>query len=270
MKRKRLTEIFPALIPLRQKQRRLFWFTKMRFDGNRYAHQRSEEILPYEQYSYICTMINPDTGSDLIYQYNKAENLKIASAPVNGTLIHPGETFSLCLAIRDADRRTPYKEALIVVNDRLTAAKGGGLCQLSNMLYWTFLNSPLTVTERHPHRMRDFPDPTMKLLGSDATIVSGWLDLKVKNTTDHTYQIVITFAGEQMCTSLRTDDPEPVRYLFRNEGTVYTRLDGHIYEDTDVLRYDTKTNTETLLYRNHTEIGYPRPEGTVIQERNRS
>ena len=45
MKRKRLTEIFPALIPLRQKQRRLFWFTKMRFDGNRYAHQRSEEIL---------------------------------------------------------------------------------------------------------------------------------------------------------------------------------------------------------------------------------
>ena len=270
MKRKRLTEIFPALTPLRQKQRRLFWFTKMYFDGNRYARTQTKEILPYEQYSYTCTMINPDTGSDLAYQYNKAENLKIASAPLNGLLIRPGETFSLCLAIRDADRKTPYKEALVVVNDRLTAARGGGLCQLSNMLYWTFLNSPLTVTERHPHRMRDFPDPTMKLLGSDATIVSGWLDLKVKNTTDHTYQIVITFAGERMCTALYTDDPETVLYMFRNEGTVYSRVDGHIYEDTDVLRYDTRTKKETRLYRNHTEIGYPLPEGTVIQERSRA
>ena len=267
MRRKRLTEIFPALIPLRQKQRRACWFLAMHLDGNRYAKTQLQNQLPYEQYTFTCPMINTATGSDLTYQYNKAENLKIAAKKLDGLMIYPGETFSLCLSIRNADQKTPYKEALIVVNDKLTSAKGGGLCQLSNMLYWTFLNSPLTVTERHPHRQTDFPDANIRIHGTDATIVSGWLDLKVKNTTGYAYQIVITFRKDQMCTALRTNDPHTVRYIFRNADTVYYRQNGHVYEDTDVMRYDASLHQELKLYRNHTEIGYELPEGTYIEER---
>ena len=28
---------------------------------------------------------------------------------------------------------------------------GGGLCQLSNLIYWMTLHTPLTVTERYRH-----------------------------------------------------------------------------------------------------------------------
>ncbi len=266
MRRKYLTEIFPFLTPLRLKQRKLFWFAAMRLDGNRYAKEMSSTELPYETFRYTCTMINRQAAGDLQYQYNKAHNLKLASRKISGLLIHPGESFSLCLAIKDADKQEPYQEALIVINDQLKTAKGGGLCQLSNMLYWVFLNSELTVTERHPHRIMDFPDPTMQIRGTDATIASGWLDLKVKNTTAFTYQILTEFAGDDMTVILKGDDPVKHAYIFRNDNTVYERRDGHIYEDTDVLRCDVLTGTERRLYRNHTEIGYPLPAGTVIRE----
>ena len=269
-RRKYLTEIFPFLIPLRQKQRKLFWFAGMRMDGNRYAQHQSSARLPYEKFRYTCTMINRQAAGDLQYQYNKAHNLKVACRKIDGLIIKPGETFSLCLSIRDADRYEPYKEALIVINDELKTSRGGGLCQLSNMLFWVFLNSGLTVTERHPHRIMDFPDPTMKIRGTDATIAGGWLDLKVKNTTDFTYQLAAEFDGDDMTVILLSEDPAEHTYIFRNDNTVYTREDGHIFEDTDVLRLDTGTYAEERLYRNHTEIGYPLPEGTEITERRKS
>ena len=63
------------------------------------------------------------------------------------------------------------------------------------MLHYLFLMSPLTVIERHGHKMKSFPDPdkTAKQ-GIDSTISSGWLDLKVKNETNNIYQIDIYFA----------------------------------------------------------------------------
>lgn len=74
-------------------------------------------------------------------------------------MIAPGETFSFWLAVRYADRHTPYKEGLAMVNGELVPQKGGGLCQLSNLLFWLFLNSPLTLVERHGHAVKDFPEP---------------------------------------------------------------------------------------------------------------
>ena len=35
---------------------------------------------------------------------------------------------------------------------------GGGLCQLSNLIFWMTLHTPLTVTERYRHSHDVFPD----------------------------------------------------------------------------------------------------------------
>ena len=37
-------------------------------------------------------------------------------------------------------------------------ATGGGLCQLSNLIYWMTLHTPLTITERYRHSYDVFPD----------------------------------------------------------------------------------------------------------------
>ncbi len=57
-----------------------------------------------------------------------------------------------------------------------------------------FLHTPLTLTERHGHQVKDFPEPPSDApLGVDATVAEGWLDLRVRNDTEVTFQIAISF-----------------------------------------------------------------------------
>ena len=62
MPRKRLTQLFPALIPLRQAQRRLFCLAGMRLDRRRYAGTQWGAVLPQRVFAYSSPLLNPDTG----------------------------------------------------------------------------------------------------------------------------------------------------------------------------------------------------------------
>ncbi len=46
MPRKRVTQIFPFLLPLRRWQRKKFFYYKMRKDGCRYAGRTDDSLLP--------------------------------------------------------------------------------------------------------------------------------------------------------------------------------------------------------------------------------
>ena len=109
MKRKRATELFPFLIPLRTKQRKFCFYLGMRLDKNTYCKARLEGALPYVAFEDSSQLYNTETGFDMVYQENKVFNLKLAAKELNGLLIRPGETFSFSQAIRYADRHTPYK-----------------------------------------------------------------------------------------------------------------------------------------------------------------
>ncbi len=272
MTRKRITELFPWLIPLRTWQRKLFFYLGMKFDHNRYTSASCPELLPVEVFSSGCPLYNQDTGFDMIYQENKVHNLKLAAAAIDHMLIRPGETFSFCLATRHADRREPYREGLTVINGKLTTACGGGMCQLSNLLFWVFLHSPLTIVERHGHGSKDFPEPPSDaLFGVDATLAEGWKDLKVRNDTDSTFQIRITFDNEQIHGYLHTDREDPLCYTVSNGPVTYYRRQDTVWEEVDVIQTltDQKSGNiqETrILYRNRCRIGYTLPEGTRIIE----
>lgn len=147
MTRRRITQIFPWLLPLRRWQRRLCFYAKMQWDGAAYATCRKKQELPYLLFTTSCPMYNRETGFDMVYQENKVFNLKLAAAPLDHLLIRPGETFSFWRLVRHADRDTPYQDGLAEVDGKLTIQKGGGLCQLSNLLCWMFLHTP-----PHPDR----------------------------------------------------------------------------------------------------------------------
>ena len=76
MTRKRLTETFPWLLPLRQYQRKLFFYTGMRLSRNTYTRMQQKKQLPYEIFTSRALMINAGSGYDIQYQYNKVHNLK--------------------------------------------------------------------------------------------------------------------------------------------------------------------------------------------------
>ena len=97
-------------------------------------------------------MYNRSTGFSMMYQKNKVFNLKLAAATMDKLVIRPGETFSFWQLVRYADRDTPYREGLVEIDGKLTTRPGGGLCQISNLLFWMFLHTPLTIVERRGHQ----------------------------------------------------------------------------------------------------------------------
>ena len=272
MSRKRVTQIFPFLIPLRKWQRKRLFYLKMSFDKNRYAKKISGELLPDTVFETSSLMLNENSGYDMKYQFNKVHNLKLASDTINGVLIKPGETFSFWQLVRYADRYVKYKDGLNLINGKIVGSYGGGLCQLSNMLFWLFLHTPMTITERHGHAVESFPSTTEELpCGTDATINEGWLDLKVYNDTENTFQIDIRFDKSFMYGRILSKDKVNMKYRVYNSKVSYVRKNNVMYQLAGVCRSETNTETdgtcEKELYLNQCEIGYELPENACIEER---
>lgn len=272
MTRKRLTQFFPGLIPIRQWQKKQCFYIKSYFDKNKYARTKIAFSFPNTVTETSSLMLNQNSGYDMKFQYNKIYNLKLAAKSINYLTIRPDEVFSFCLATKNADKKEPYREGLVFSDDGIKGAYGGGLCQLSTMLYWLFLHTPLTVVERHGHDVESFPTTTENLpVGTDATISEGWLDLKVKNETANTFQIEICFDEEYMYGKIRAKDPVDSLYRVYNGKIEYYRKGKRVYQEAEVCRlkinpYVNRSDEETL-YTNCTEIAYELPDNIEILER---
>ena len=260
--RKRLTERFPWLLPVRRRQRILFFYIGMRFDRKPYAYVQSSEALPEVIFTSSCPVFNEKTGFDMIYQENKLHNLRLAARKINGLLIRPGETFSFWNRVRHADKDVPYKDALTEINGVLQTEYGGGLCMLSNMLNWIFLHSPLTLTERHGHFKKDFPEPESDaLVGVDATVAEGWKDFCVRNDTKMTFQIGIAFDDNNIIGTVFASDDPRCQYVVKNENLHYAKAGDAVTETVDVIRntidpHTGKLLSHDLIYQNRCLIGY--------------
>lgn len=274
MDRKRLTQRFPFLLPMRRAQRKMCFYAGMRFDGCRYAQTIGEKSLSHLLFETDCALYNHNTGFDMIYQENKVFNLKLAAKTLNGLLIRPGETFSFWWLVRHADKDTPYKDGLTVTNGKLTTMSGGGMCQMSNLLFWMFLHTPLTIIQRRGHEVKEFPEPNSdEIKGVDATISEGWIDLKVRIDTDCTYQIWVTLDDEKIIGQVFADKEPQALYKITNGSIQYVRESGGIYEYAQVKRMQVALGTGEiidckLLYTNKCKICYPLPESVDIQEEN--
>ena len=58
MARKRITQIFPWLLPIRRKQRTLFFYSQMKFDNNSYTTKQEFSMLPHRLFTSSCPMLN--------------------------------------------------------------------------------------------------------------------------------------------------------------------------------------------------------------------
>lgn len=277
MSRKRVTELFPFLLPLRVRQRVFCYYAKMRFDSNTYAQAIQKEKLPNPVCEVRSLLRNEETGFDMVYQENKIHNLKLAAQTVQHLLIRPGETFSFWQRVRHAEDHDSYRDGLVILDGRLTTIPGGGMCQLSNLLFELFLQTPLTIAERTGHKKREFPSQDDTVIGADATVHEGWLDLKVRNDTEHTFQIAISFDSEYVTGRILSSDPLPYHYRVVNKNLRYFKKGGCIYEETDVCRLaftpedcsggsSKEPAEETVLFTNLCQICYPLPFEIPVTE----
>ncbi len=144
---------------------------------------------------------------------NKIVNLKIAVKKLNRVVIRPGEVFSYWYLIGNPTRRKGYLEGMVLRNGAFEPGIGGGLCQLSNLIFWMTLHTPLTVIERHRHGYDVFPDANRtQPFGSGATCFYPHGDLMIRNDTEDTFQLVVWVGKEYLEGEWRVSSPVKYRY----------------------------------------------------------
>lgn len=113
---------------------------------------------------------------------NKKHNLSLAIKRIQDVAIQPGEIFSFWHLVGKPDKAKGYLEGRAIVNNQLQATVAGGLCQLSGMIYLLTLKAGISILERHTHSQDIYTEETrFAPLGSDATIVYGYKDLRFIN-----------------------------------------------------------------------------------------
>jgi vancomycin resistance protein VanW len=150
---------------------------------------------------------------------------------LNGIVVMPGETFSFWKLIGKPTRRKGYLPGMVLSHGRVTAGVGGGLCQLSNLIYWMTLHTPLTVTERHRHSYDVFPDSNRtQPFGSGATCYYNYLDLQVKNETKQEYQLRLFLTDTHLVGEWRSDMPATRRYVITEKDHAIEPAIWGVYE----------------------------------------
>jgi vancomycin resistance protein VanW len=186
---------------------------------NKFAQNRSGNLLPNIAYEHKTPLLRKLKNVDMWLQYNKIENLKLAVKQINGIVIRPGETFSYWRLIGRPTKRKGYKEGMVLYYGGFKAGVGGGLCQLSNLIYWMTLHTPLRVSERYRHSYDVFPDVSRtQPFGSGATCVYNYRDLQIYNCTGEEYQLRLTLDEEYLYGEWRTTEKsEKVYKVYENK-----------------------------------------------------
>lgn len=112
----------------------------------------------------------------------KRANLLLGAERLDGVVLAPGETFSFWKLVGRPSLAAGFAMGRTIRNGVVGGEVGGGLCQLSGLLYEAALRAGLTPVERHPHS-RDLYAEADRFapLGLDATVVWPYKDLRLAN-----------------------------------------------------------------------------------------
>ena len=111
---------------------------------------------------------------------DRSGNVRNGTHLVDGTLLMPGESFSMYNTVSPFTEENGYFLAGSYLNGMVVESLGGGICQVSSTLYNAVLRAELQVDERHNHSMIvSYVD-----LSSDAAISGTSKDFKFTNNKD--------------------------------------------------------------------------------------
>lgn len=108
-------------------------------------------------------------------------NIGRAAELTNGTLLLPGETFSMNDIVGERTRENGFTEGFIISNGILREDLGGGVSQLATTLFNAMFFAGLEDVEHKPHSFYIDRYP----VGREATVAWGVLDMRFRNDTKH-------------------------------------------------------------------------------------
>jgi vancomycin resistance protein VanW len=145
---------------------------------------------------------------------NKVHNLQRAAQKLEQVIVRPGEVMSFWKIIGNPTTKRGYKTGRNIVNGTLQEAVGGGLCQLSGIVYHAALLAGFTIRERYNHTVDIYQEEDrFTPLGADATVVYGYKDLRFQNNTAVPIQLRFAFEEEAITCGIKSSIGLPVQEL---------------------------------------------------------
>lgn len=152
---------------------------------DRTARVELVEVAPAESTAELEALgiveVVSEFSTPLTAEPRRTRNIANGAEKINGTLVRPGETFSLTEALGPVDAAHGFVQAGAIVNGEHIDAWGGGLSQLSTTTYNAAFFAGFEDVEHHPHSewFARYPE------GREATIFTGSLDMRWKNDTPY-------------------------------------------------------------------------------------
>jgi vancomycin resistance protein VanW len=201
-------------------------------------------------------------------QRGKETNVRLASEILDGTLLPPGETFSYHHALGRPSRRRGFRPGLELRDGRPSHGIGGGLCQVSNGLYWTAVQAGMEIVERHRHGLDLFPDHQRTVpFGCGATVLWRHTDLRIRNPLPVPVLLRTRVEGGAFRCELRTETDPGIRVAVREEQHRFFRTDDGWMRENRIRRRITRTDgslvvDEEVAHNRGRVLYEPSPEQT--------
>jgi vancomycin resistance protein YoaR len=116
----------------------------------------------------------------------RVHNISLIAAAVHGSLVRPGQVFSMNAATGQRTAAKGYRTAHVIQNGEIVDGLGGGVCQAGTTMFNAAFFAGLPVIQRRNHSLHISHYP----MGRDATLNWPGTDLKFRN--DSPYGIYIT------------------------------------------------------------------------------
>lgn len=129
----------------------------------------------FEEMSDFSSVFPTTPGNE-----GRTENLRVGMGKVNGTVVMPGDSFSLSDVLSPVDADNGYVPAGVISNGRLTQGMGGGLSQVSTTVLNGAWDAGVQLDEFQPHSyfISRYPE------GKEATLAIGVIDNRWTNDTE--------------------------------------------------------------------------------------
>ncbi|NHM05213.1 VanW family protein [Flavobacterium celericrescens] len=260
--RKLLSQQHPILYFLAVWTRRIRRYCDWYFDNKKYADKRTSEKLSFRVKKHQSVLLRKLGESNEQLQLNKVTNLKIAVNQLDGILIKPGETFSFCKLVGLPTKRKGYLLGMELSFGEARAGIGGGICQISNMIHWLVMHSPLTIIQKSNHSFDPFPDEGRVLpFGSGAAIFYNYIDFQFTNNTKDTFQIKLWTTDKYLEGELRVNKDLELSYHIFEENHKFIKIENQFFRQNEIWRncIDKKTGNiikTELLKKNFARVTY--------------
>lgn len=268
------TERHPWAYPLRVEQLRLARRIADHRAAVRFAHvQQVDMRLPVVVARHGSILRRRLGATDPRLQETKIVNLRLAASSLDGLVIRPGETLSFWDRVGPPSARRGFQDGIVLFGGEARTGTGGGLCQMANLLHWIALHTPLTVVERHHHGFDPFPDDRRVLpFGTGASVFYNYVDLRLRNDTDATFQLGVWLTDRDLEGRFRADRELPLAYHVYEVGHRFERDGDAVVRCNEVRRRSVdratgRTVADERLLVNRSRVAYPVDPAQVVTTR---